>query len=283
MAKTFRPMPAVNGVAAGSIATLDLPIGLTYHGLLFTMGGTTFDLSLITEIRVKGNGRDIFTVTGSDLDKHNLFDGRAAASDTQFYLDFERYGLDTATGPSVGEALRGRELTAIGTGVAPTEENPIELSTLQVELDISSSASNPTLTCKALQSGKRRLGMIKKRRRFNYNTGGSGVYEISDLPKGDLIDKIYIQSTNGDYITKVQVERDNFLMFDREVDENNLIQTDYKRVPQPDMFVVDPSERGRGDEPITTAGVSDFRLKVTTSANASLRVYVDYLGAFAGN
>jgi len=281
--KPFRPMPGIDGVSAGNTATLDCPIGLTYHGILFTMGGTTMNLSLIDEIRVKGNGRDLFTVIGSDLDTHNKFEGRHGAAATQFYLDFERYGLDTAVGPTAGEALRGRELTAIGTGIRASENNPIELSTLQIEIDINSSASSPTLSAKAVQSGARPLGLLKKRRRFNYNTGGAGEYEISDLPRGDLIDKIYIHNTSGDYTTRVKLERDNFLAFDRTPNENNLVQLDGRRVPQSQLFVIDPSERGRGDEAIQTANVSDLRLKITTSATSSLRVYIDYLGAFSGN
>ena len=283
MAKTFRPMPAVEGVAAGSIATLNMPIGLTYHGLLFTMGGTTFDLTTyITEIRLKGNGREIFKCAGADLDLFNKFDGRAGASTTQFYLDFERYGLDVATGPSPAEAIRGRELTAIGTGVSPAVSKALELSTLQLEADISSSASAPTLSAKALQSAPRSLGLLKKRRKFVYTPGGAVEFEISDLPRGDLIDKIYIKSA-GNYITRVKLERDNFLAFDRTPAENTLIQQDGVRVPQSSLFVVDPSERGRGDEAYTTATVQDFRLKITVSAADTLTIYVDYLGALTGN
>jgi hypothetical protein len=280
--KTFRPMPAVQGVAAGSIATLLCPIGLTYHGILWTMGGTTFNLSLITEIRVKGDGRSLFTVAGADLDKHNLFDGRSAASATQFFLDFERYGLDVFGGSTAAEALRGRELTAIGTGLAPGKDNPIELSTLQIELDISASASAPTLSAKALQSPARSLGFLKKRRKFIYAPAGAIEFEISDLPRGDLIDKIYIMSS-GNKITRVKLERDNFLSFDRTPDENNLMQLDGVRVPQSSIFVIDPSEQGRGDEAIITGNVSDFRLKVTVSAADTLTIYVDYLGGFTGN
>jgi hypothetical protein len=282
MAKTFRPMPAVQGVAAGSIASLNAPIGLTYHGMLFTMGGTTFNLALITEIRVKGNGREIFKVAGSDLDVHNKYEGRAAASATQFYLDFERYGLDVFGGSTAAEALRGRELTAIGTGVQPTKDSPIELTTLQLELDISASASAPTLSAKALQSGPRSLGFLKKRRKFVYTPGGAVEFEISDLPKGDLIDKIYIHSA-GNKITRVKLERDNFLSFDRTPDENNQSQIDGVRVPQGSLFVIDPSEAGRGDEAFITANVQDFRLKVTVSASDTLTIYVDYLGSLSGN
>lgn len=277
MAKTFRPMPAVQGVSAGSIATLDMPIGLTYHGLLING-----DLDDLDQLRLLGNGRTLFTVDADDLDTHNLFDGRSQASATQFYLDFERYGLDNAVGADVAETIRGRELTAIGTGIRPNEANPIELSTLQLEMDIKSAAVSPSFSAKALQSPARRLGFLKKRRKFNHTVSGAGEFEISDLPRGDLIDKIYIHTANGN-INRVKMEKDNFLAYDRTPDENNLIQLDGVRVPQDNLFVIDPSERGRGDEAIVTNDVSDFRLKIDLSGADTLTIYVDYLGAFAGN
>lgn len=282
MAKTFRPMPAINGVAAGAIATLNAPIGLTYHGLLVTMGGTTMSLDLVDEIRAKGNGREFYKIAGSDLNKLNKFEGRAAASGTQFYLDFERYGLDVFGGSNVADSLRGRELTAIGTGLDPAQTKAIELSTLQFEFDINASAVAPTLSAKALQSPPRSLGFLKKRRKFTYVPAGAVEYEIADLPRGDLIDKIYILSS-GNKITRVKLDRDNFLSFDRTPDENNMIQIDGKRVPQSSMFVIDPSERGRGDEAFITQGVNDFRLKITVSGADTLTIYVDYLGALSGN
>lgn len=279
--KTFRPVQTIQGVVSGGIATADLPIGFTYHGILFTMGGTSFELSDITQIRVMGNGKTMFTVSGADLDAINLFKGRSAAS-SQFYLDFERYGLDTAVGATPIEALRGRELTAIGTGVRVSEQNPIELTTLQIQLDIATTATAPTLSASAHQSGPRSLGLLLKRRRFSYFPSGSGEFEISDLPRGDLIDAIYIKSA-GDYITKVVMERDNFLAFERTPAMNSHVQRDGVRVPQDNWFVIDPSERGRGDEAIVSAGVQDFRLKITVSQADTLTVYVDYLGALTGN
>jgi len=227
-------MPAFNGVAEGATATLNCPIGLTYHGLILTRGGTAFTNAHINELRVKGNGR---------------------------------------------------ELTAIGTGMPQNLQqgqpgyNPTPLSTLQVEVDISGSTA-PTLSAKAVQSGPSPLGTLKKRRRFSYSVAGAGDYEISDLPKGDLIDKIYVFHTGN--LTGVKLDRDNFRAFDRLDGENDLIQTDGVRVPQTNLFVIDPSERGNGGEALVSA-VNDFRLIATTSAADTLTVLVDYLGNLQGN
>lgn len=276
MAKTTRAMPAFNGVAEGATATLTMPIGLTYHGLLLTRGGTNFDVADMNEIRLKANGRELFVTSGADLDLMNKYDGLAAATSSLMYLDFERIGLKTRSAV---------ELTAIGTGYkqvldkSARDYNPTPISTLQLEVDIAGSTA-PTLSAKAVQSGASPTGMIKKRRRFTYSPSGSGDYEISDLPKGDLIDKIYIKHTGN--LTAVKLDRDNFRSFDRSDAENNLIQTDGVRVPQSNLFVIDPSERGNGGEAIVSL-VNDFRLIATTSGADTLTIYVDYLGGLLGN
>lgn len=273
--KTTRPMPSFQGVAAGQIATLTAPVGLTYHGLLITYSGVT--LAQMTEIRVKANGRQIFSQSAVDLDIANQFNGLAEANGI-LYLSFDRDKLLTR---------QGQELTAIGTGAPFNNDpnspafNPTPLSTFQIEIDIDGAAASPALSAKAIQSAPRPLGAILKRRRFNYNQTGAGEFEISDLPKGDLIDKIWIKQSAAN-LTKVVLERDNFLSFERVPAENNLVQIDGVRVPQTNWFVIDPTEKGYGAESIVSA-INDFRLKFTASAATNYTIYVDYLGALGGN
>jgi hypothetical protein len=275
MAKTFRKMPSFNGVAEGQTATLDLPIGLTYHGLLLTLGGT-FVPANITRMLLKANGRPIRDETGAFINTANLFHGKQGITDNLLYLDFERPGLK----------MKGQEeLTAIGTGMPANLDqnselyNPTPIGNLQLELDISGS-TNPTLSAKALQSGARPTGAIIKRRRFIRNPSGAGDYEIADLPKGDLIDKIWIGHTGN--VTSVYIDRDNYRSFDRTVAENSLMQLNGIRTPQTNYYVIDMTERGNGDEMLVSA-VLDFRLYVTTSDADTLTIYVDYLGGLNGN
>jgi len=273
--KTTRTMPSFQGVAAGQTATLTAPIGLTYNTLLISYAGVT--LAQMTEIRVKANGRQIFSQSAVDLDIANQFNGLAAANGV-LRMDFDRVKLLTRA---------GQELTAIGTGAPLNTDrnspafNPTPLSTFQIEIDIAGLAVAPALSAKAIQSAPRPLGAILKRRRFNYSQGGAGEFEISDLPKGDLIDKILIKQ-DANNLTRVIMERDNFLSFERNPAENNLVQADGVRVPQTNWYVIDPTERGFGGESIVSA-VNDFRLKLTASAATNYTIYVDYLGALGGN
>lgn len=280
--KTTRPMPSFQGVAAGQTATLNMPIGLTYHGLYIKYSGVT--LAQMAEMRFKGNGRELFTCSVSDLDVTNQFDTLNAASGV-LYIPFDRPKLLTRA---------AQELSAIGTGARMDNDpgtmdkpnpfyNPTPLSTFQLEIDIDGAATAPALSAKALQSDPRPLGAFVKRRRFNYNISAGGTFEISDLPKGDLINRIWLKKQSGaGAITNCKLDRDNFLSFDRDVAENDLIQSNGVRDPQSGWYVIDPTENGFGAESIISA-VNDFRLKIATSGAVDLVVYVDYLGGMSGN
>lgn len=275
-----RPMPSFNGVGPSQTATLNMPIGLTYHSLLLSYSGIT--LAQMTEIRLKGNGRVLFTQSATDLDISNRYLGMQASAGGLLSIPFDREGLITRA---------GQELTAIGTG-APLDPNqtingqinpmfnPTPLTTLQLEIDCAA-GSTPVLSAKAIQSEPRPLGVMVKRRKFSYTVAGAGDYEVSDLPRGDLIDKILVKQSAAN-VTRVVVERDNFVIFDRTAAENTFAQNDGIRKPQASWFVIDPTENGYGSEAIVTENVQDLRLRFTCSAAVTLTLYVDYLGGLQG-
>lgn len=279
MSKITTRMPSFESVAAGSTATARLPIGATYEQLLISYSGTTFDLSHITEIRVVGNGKTMMryptvgAISGGQLlDKINQYEGRAAAAGI-LVLDFNRFGIRTRT---------NEELTGIGTGMSPSHPKyktaggtGVELSTLYLEIDIKATAVAPVLASKAIQSPFRPMGLVKKVRHFIYTAGGAGDVEISDLPRGDLINKMYVHSTD---INSMKVETDRNVRFERNKAENELVQGDGVRVPQAGMYVFDPSEIGNGSEALPTFGVQDFRLTFDMAAGGSLPITVEYVG-----
>ncbi len=286
MPKITNKLPSFDVVAANTTATLRFPLGYTYEQVLLTYGGTSFTLAHMTEIRIIGNGRVIDRFAplsalglsgGEVLDKINQYEGRAAANGV-LTIDFGRYGLRTRT---------AEESTGIGTGVPPVAPgqpgydayknaggNGVELSTLSIEVDIAA-ATAPTMSAKALLSPKRPLGVIKKIRRFGHNPSAAGEYEISDLPKGDLINKIYFHSGS---INSLVIKADNAERFDRTQAENEQIQSDYKRVPQANMFVFDPTEQGYGAEPMVTRGLQDLRFVLDMAGAGSVPVDVEYIG-----
>jgi len=261
--KVTRRMPSWEGVVAGQTATLRLPIGLTFHQLWNEFTGVT--LAQMDEIRVVANGQTIQQwESGTDLDRFNQYEGRSAASGI-VAIDFDRFGLNEQS---------EREFTALGTG-APNDPTP--LTTLQVEIDINAGAAASTLASRALQSVPQPLGLFKKIRKFTYSPGGALDFEISDLPKGDVINQLAFQFSAND-LNRLRVERDTFVVFDREDQLNERIQADGVRVPQASQFVYDPTEEGVGTEGLITAGVNDLRFIATMTGAATLTLQCVYIG-----
>lgn len=264
--KTTRLMPGWEGVVAGQTATLRLPIGLTYHQLWTSFTGMT--LAQMDEIRLVANGQVVQRyASGTLLDSYNQFEGRSAAvgAASIFCIDLDRFGLRTRA---------GEEFTAMGTGKS---DDPTPITTLSLEIDINAGAGASTLSTRAVQSVPRAAGLIKKIRSFTYNPAGAIDFEISDLPKGDLINQIFIDFSAGN-LSRLIVERDNFRVFDRIDTLNERIQTDGIRVPQANQFVYDPTEGGNGAESLVTAGVNDLRFTLVHSAAATDTISVVYIG-----
>lgn len=269
-----RKMPSFEGVAAGQTATARLPIGLSYHQLLLAYSGAT--LAQLDEIRIVANGRVLHrfaTADGSSggqvLDKINQFEGRAAANGI-LLVDFNRHNLLTRD---------GQEVTRLGTGKTSKETGAVELSTLTMEVDINAAAVNPALSLKAIQGAPAPAGVVKKLRHFVYSASGAGDFEIADLPRGDLINKIVIHSTN---VNSLKVERDNAVIFERDTAENNLVQADGKRVNVAGLWVYDPTEKGYGADSLVTKGVQDLRLTLNMAGADTLPITVEYLGGIEG-
>ena len=267
MPKTFKQMPSFEGVAAGQTATLRLPIGQTYHALYIPFNGVT--LAQMTGIRVVANGKAIHTYSsGEVLNKMNMDEGRESANTAKILvIDFERYGM---------EGRSARELTALGTG---HPKDPTPITTLAVEIDISPDAAGPALSCRALRSAPTPLGMMKKVRRFSYNAPGEGDYEISDLPKGELINQAFFLT---DQVLSVKLERNSYVEFERTATENKLIRRNAERKPQAGQFVYDPVEFGNGSETLATRGVNDLRFILNMAQAAPVETVVVYLGALDG-
>lgn len=264
MPKLTTKMPSFEGVSAGATATLRLPIGRTYEKLIIAYSGVT--LAQMQEIRLVGNGKTIRRYVGAGLvDAINKFDRQNAAGGL-LTLNLSRPGLITKA---------GREDTLLGTGVAPTEQYPATLTTLQLEIDIAAAATAPVLSCKAVQSSPRPLDKVLKVRRFGYAPSAAGEFEIADLPRGDLINRIVFES---DKITAIRIERDNRVIFERTKAENEDIQSNGVRTPQTGYFIYDPTEEGYGSEPLVTAGVQDLRIVLTMSAADQVPVNVEYIG-----
>lgn len=256
-----RKMPSFEGVAAGQTATMKMPIGLTYHKLLIAYSGVT--LVQMNEIRLIANGKTIQRLPGGAvLDSMNKFDGRNAAGGI-LTLDFERYGLRTRA---------GSVLTAIGTG---DRNDSRAISTLYLEIDIDGAAIGTTLSAKAIQSPPSPSNALKQIRVFGVDPAGAGDYEISDLPRLGLINRIFFKTAA--IINSVKLRRDGYDVFERDTAENDSVQSDGIRVTQGGYWVMDFSEEGNGQDALEIASVQDLRFTLDMAGAGHIDVIVEYL------
>ena len=259
MPRTSR-LPGVEGVQAGSTATLRIQRGRTYHQLFMEYSGVT--LAQLTELRIVVNGDVLQRFKGADfLDQVNQFEGRGAASGF-LTIDFDRYNM---------RSKDSEEITAIGTG-DPEDTNPI--TSISLEIDIDNAATAPILSFAARTTGAAPSGLIKNIKNFSYAPQSAGEYDIVDLPRGPLMNRLIFQNAN---IDRIQVERDDTVIFDRKKALNAMIQSDGIRTPNAGWFVVDPTEFGNGSSGIITEGVQSLVFKLYMSAGGDVPTLVEYL------
>jgi hypothetical protein len=268
-----KTLPGFEGVAAGNTATLRVPLGPTYHQIVIPYTGVT--LAQLQNITVAINGIEFIAFrSGTELDLYNQYNGMVAAGGL-LILDFERTNLRT-------KPLR--ELTAIGT--AGGVEGGLVPSTITVSIDIDAGAVAPALTQPiARMSQPRPLGPVKKIRRFSLDANIVGENEFPNIPRGDLIQKIYFDETAVTAIDRLRVELNQFEIFNRTRAQNVRFQQVLSEdviVPQANLFVLDFMEARFGDTMLNAQGSQDFRLKPTVAAAGAIPTTVEYLGPVEG-
>ena len=268
--KTTRNGQSFESVTVGGTSVSRLPLGLSYEKIMVPYGGATFGPANMGEIRIVANGEVIRRYAdATKLDTINQFDKIGAASTGKvLVIPFVRNGLITKA---------ARDLTILGTGMPRGQSNPNPITTLALEIDIKSDADAPTLSTPVLhQTFPRNTGAILKTRQYFYSPQGAGNFDIADIPKGELFNRIFFF---GDNIDKLTILRDNFTAFERTKAINERFQVDGKRAPQSGVFVFDPTEEGFGAEGLVTFNVQDLRFRLEMSGAEDIEVVVETISA----
>jgi hypothetical protein len=169
--KEKKLLNAFQGVALSSTAFIDLDVGYRYHSLYLVYGGTTFDVSHMTNIRIIANGETIWNLSGTRQDVLNQYENMAAASTYKALLiSFEREGLN--------DEVR-KYTTCINTGI-PCSQAPRGITKFRIEVDIDSGAVAPTLVAYAKVSiNNPHQGIwLPRRKTFFENVPGSATVEF---------------------------------------------------------------------------------------------------------
>jgi hypothetical protein len=206
-------LPSINGFTANAActATVDIPIGPTYHVIWITGNAGTGKkvTDLITEIRIKLNGKTQRMFSADQLNKLNILNG-------------SRYAC-------IGGGTNAAAFNLPLFFAEPWRDNPLErerfawgtngLSTFQIEIDCAATAANATLGAKAEvansstldnhddNNAQPGLGPIVKYGRLIIPVSATGWMDFNGFPKRDFYQQItFITTALDEFEIKVGSE-----------------------------------------------------------------------------
>lgn len=253
----IKNLPFFNVVATG-VASLSLPLGMTYERIILELGGTAFTKAMITDLKAKINGKVIWQTTGSRLDALNKYRGLATDA-THLVLDFTEIFARDEVGQSLG---------AIGTAEG--------VATFTLEITITG-ATAPTLESWSVLSGPKKLGVINKLLSYNVTLGASGTFPIQ-LPYGNqggsIIKRVGFFSQ---YMTALEVKKNGLVIHDTKKAINEFFQKENQKTPQTDLYVADFIVDNNQSGMLVTADAQSMQWNATVSQADVITVQVEYL------
>ncbi|WP_404402978.1 major capsid protein P2 [Idiomarina seosinensis] len=265
MSRKLKQLPSLSNVAAGSTATLELPLGHTYDRVTLEYAGVT--PAQMKNIQVVINGKVIWQLkTAERLNQLNAYYNRAVNAG---FLDFHfvRPEFDN---------IDFRRLFAIGTA---------DVATFSIKFDIDAAASAPVVTAHAVQSLNSPLGLITKIKEFPTSTATSGAKEIDSLPKQARIGAIHLFGKAD--ISRAEVEVDSYKQYEASKALGEKLQSDIGRTPlDANGTTIDFVREGNPmNALVLRAGkvsVQDFRLRLTCDTPGSWDTVCEYYDQFQG-
>lgn len=256
-----------NVVATGT-ATANVTPGRTIENIQLKLGGTTLTKAMLTEIKVKANGKVIVEGSGAQLNALNAYRGHTIGAN---YLDIpfaervsEQSKIDRNFGAfdTSGVGTITTEVTIAG-ATAPTLRNIIHESAQQRD------ASGAPLP---------QSGVLAKILRYPWNTSAGGRLAIA-LPFGGAIGAVIkrIHIFHGGNLTGAEVKQDGLIIHESLRADNEYEQTRWGRVPQANCYTIDFMLEGNVDRALNTRDAKTLEWLLTFSAADSGNILVEYL------
>lgn len=254
--------PFTNVVANG-VATVSLPIGMSYNRIILALGGT-FTKSMITDVKVKLNGKVILQNTGSRLDTINTFRG-ITANAAYLALDFTELFAKRMEDQLLGNLNTAKGVTSL---------------TLEVTI---AGATAPTLDSYSELGSPDVLHAITKQLVFTagFTAAGKFPFKLIDVAnRGALIKSVHFFHAGN--LTALEVKKNGIVIFDNiPLAVNNYNLTEYKNVPQTNVYHYDPCLDNNYANMLLTSDITSLDFNLTFSAadtvTAVLEV-IDVLG-----
>lgn len=249
-----------NNVAASGVASVSLPVGMSYNRIVLALGGTSFTKAMITDIKVKLNGKVIFQNTGSRLDLINTYRGFTANA-AYLTIDFtEPRAKDMA------EQYIGNINTAKG------------VSSLTLEVTIAG-ATAPTLESYSELGPPGALGVVAKQILFTSSVGGSGKFPVKLIDvanRGAIIKRVHF--AHGGNMTLLEVKKNGIVIFDNiPTAVNAFILGEYQKTQQANLYSFDPCMDNNYTNAIRTQDMVSLEFNPTFSAADTLTAVLEAL------
>lgn len=253
-----------SNVAASGVASVSLPIGMSYNRIILALGGTSFTKAMITDIKVKLNGKVIFQNTGSRLDLINTYRKRAVSANF-LVIDFTE-----PDAKSMAEQFIGNINTAQG------------VSSLTLEVTIAGALA-PTLDSYSELGAPAALAAISKQILFTASMGGAGKFPMKLIDvanRGAIVKRVHF--AHGGNVTALEVKKNGVVIHDNiltAVNTFNLL--DYNKVAQTNLYTYDPCMDNNYSNALRTADATSLEFNLTVSAADTVTAVleaVDLLG-----
>lgn len=240
--------PFTNVVASG-VATVALPVGMSYNRIILALGGTTFTKAMITDIKVRLNGKVVLQNTGARLDLINTYKGLAVNAGF-LVLDFTE-----PRAKLMAEEYIGNINTAQG------------VSSLTVEVTIAG-ATAPTLDSYTEYGPPAPLGVIAKQLLFTTSFGGAGKFPfklIDVANRGAIVKRVHF--AHGGNVSALEVKKNGVVVFDNiPTAVNSFYQADYLKTAQTNLYTFDPCLDNNYTNAIKTQDMVSLEFNLTTTA-----------------
>ncbi|MEW6339608.1 MAG: major capsid protein P2 [Pseudomonadota bacterium] len=249
-----------NNVVANGLATVNLPIGMSYNKVILALGGTSFTKSMITNINVKVNGKIIYQALGSRLDLINQYRGLTAAA------GFLTIDFTEPRAKSMIEQYVGNINTANG------------VSSLTIEVTIAG-ATAPTLDSYAEMGPPAPLGVIAKHIPFTQGFSSSGKIpmKLIDITnRGGIIKRIHFAHTGN--LSQLEVKKNGIVIWDNVATAVNAFwQGEYTKSAQTNIYTYDPCADNNYSNAVKTADATALEFNPTFSAADTVTAVVEVL------
>ncbi|SAK68241.1 hypothetical protein AWB76_04074 [Caballeronia temeraria] len=251
--------PFTNVVASG-VATVNLPIGMSYNKIILALGGTTFTPSMITNINLKVNGKIIYNAIGSRLSLINAY-RQVVGSATCLTLDFTE-----PRAKSMIEQYVGNINTASG------------VSSVTIEVTIAG-ATAPTLDSYSELGPPAALGVIAKHIPFTASFAGSGKFpmKLIDITnRGGIIKRVHF--AHGGNLSQLEVKKNGIVIWDNiPTAINTSWQAEYAKTAQTNLYTYDPCADNNYANGVKTADATALEFNPTFTAADTVTAVVEVL------